>query len=44
MKQAAKKADQAADMSSPELLGYMYENAPKNIQEQIEKYQAKESK
>lgn len=44
VKQAAKKADQAADMSIPELLGYMYENAPKNIQEQIEKYQAKESK
>lgn len=41
---AAKEADQTAKMSVSDSLKWMYDEPGQNIQEQIEKYEAKESK
>ncbi len=44
VQEAAKEADQVAKMTVSDSLKWMYSNPGQNIQEQIEKYEAKESK
>lgn len=44
VKEAAKVSDSTPDMLVSELLSWMYENQPANIDEQIKKYEEKESK
>ena len=44
IQEEAKEADRTAKMSVSESLKWMYDEPGQNIQEQIEKYEAKESK
>jgi pyruvate dehydrogenase E1 component alpha subunit len=44
IKEAIKKADQAPKQKVTDLIGFMYEELPVNLQAQMEEYQAKESK
>lgn len=44
IKQAIKDADQTPKQNVTDLLGFMFENPPVNIREQLEEYTAKESK
>ncbi|MFA8437643.1 pyruvate dehydrogenase (acetyl-transferring) E1 component subunit alpha [Pueribacillus sp. YX66] len=44
IREAIQKADNAPKQKVTDLLGFMFEDMPKNIEEQMEEYKAKESK